>query len=146
LWVLLACVTILGSCETVPAGPTLANVSFTPAVDTPSGWLVSQLPTVRNRAGTALDPTVCCCHVRGTITNRNSVPVHVRLRFAAMTAENTGVGAGPGETGPQILFFQPDLQPGESKQIEAPGFILPCASIHHVNYQMDVSSVGVPIL
>jgi hypothetical protein len=127
----------IASCETVPAGPSLSNVTFTPAVETVAGWKASQLPTVRDLRG-VLDPTVCCCHVRGTIRNGNSVPTHVVIRFAAMDAKNTQIG--------QIVYFEKDLQSGTSDTIEAPGFLMPCASIDHVNYQLDVSSVGPPLL
>jgi hypothetical protein len=144
--VFLCSIALFNSCESVPTGPSLSKVTFTPAIETVAGWRASQRPTVLNRAQTALDPTVCCCHVTGTLTNNNTVPVHILVTFAAMTAQNTGAGVGAGEAPPQILYFQRDLQPGESQRIEASGFLLPCASIDHVNYQVNVSSVGVPIL
>lgn len=138
LWVIAAS-WLVGSCETVPAGPSLSNVTLAPAVDSVAGWRASQLPTVFVRGSTTvLDPTVCCCHVRATIRNGNSVPTHVLIRFSAMNAQNTSIG--------QIVFFEKDLQAGASHAIEAPGFLLPCASIDHVNYQLDVSSVGLPLL
>jgi hypothetical protein len=138
---------LLVSCETVPAGPSLSNVTFTPSIQTATGWKASQKPTVLDVNMKALDPTVCCCHVTGTITNGNSVPVHVILTFAAMTAQNTGVGAVPGATAPpQIVYFEKDLPAGASDTIEAPGFLFPCAAIDHVDYQLNVSSVGLPVL
>lgn len=138
---------LLGSCETVPAGPSLSNVTFAPAIESPAGWRSSQLPTIKDLRG-APDPTVCCCHVTGTITNGNSVPIHVLIRFAAIDVLSQQIG--------QIVFFERDLQPGVSQRIDgppdpnhvdgAPGFLLPCRSIDHVNYQLDVSSAGPPLL
>jgi hypothetical protein len=57
-----------------------------------------------------------------------------------MNAQNPPTSIG------QIVFFEKDLQAGASDAIEAPGFLLPCATIDHVNYQLDVSSVGPPLL
>jgi hypothetical protein len=35
------------------------------------------------------DPSVCCCHIRGTVTNGNTVPVHVIMQFSAMPPDNS---------------------------------------------------------
>jgi hypothetical protein len=112
-------------------------VTLAPAVDSVAGWRASQLPTVKDLRG-VLDPTVCCCHVRATIRNGNSVPAHVLIRFSGRNAQDAVVG--------EIVFFEKDLQAGASDAIEAPGFLQPCASIDHVKYQLDVSSVGPPLL
>jgi hypothetical protein len=144
LWVI-ATSWLMASCETVPAGPSLSNVTLSPAVDTVAGWKASQLPTVFTRGSTTvLDPTVCCCHVRGTIRNGNSVPLHVLIRFSARDARDESLS--------EIVFFERDLPAGASNEIKganeqgAPGFLLPCASIDHLKYQLDVSSVGPPLL
>jgi hypothetical protein len=127
------------SCESVPAGPTLSNVSFTPAIETSAGWRASQLPTVRLGNG-ALDPTVCCCHIRGTLRNANSVPVHVIITFAAQNPLNQQVQDA------RVVYFASDLQAGASANIEVPGLLFACVDIDHVTYQLNVSSVGVPLL
>ncbi|MGE5244844.1 MAG: FxLYD domain-containing protein [Betaproteobacteria bacterium] len=125
------------ACSGVPLGPSLKNISFTPGIDTPSGWQTSQKPTVKGLSG-QLDPTVCCCHVTGTIANDNSVPTHVLITFAAMDAAGQQIGS--------IVYYAGDLQPGEHRFIEASGFLIPCASINHVNYQLRVTSAGSTVI
>jgi len=136
------------SCETVPTGPSLANVTLSgpngAAIQTRAGWLASQLPTVLAAgSATARDPTVCCCHIRAVVTNGNSVPVHVVMQFAAMDASKTELA--------RIVNFAEDLLPGASYQIPddgpgAAGFLLPCAAIDHVDYQLDVKALNPPLL
>lgn len=136
----------LMSCESVPVGPSLVNVTFSglngSAIQTNAGWRVAQLPTVFLSAGTTVrDPTVCCCHIRGTVSNGNSVPVHVILQFAAMTPNQTELA--------RIVNFAQDLQPGATYRFPddgagAAGFLLPCAQIDHVNYQLNVTSLAPP--
>jgi len=135
--------------ESVPIGPSLSNVRFSglngSAIQTRDGWLVSQLPTVFARNSTTVrDPGVCCCHIRGSLTNGNSVPVHVIVQFAAMT--------GPPEKElSRIVNFAQDLQPGATYRIPddgpgAAGFLLPCVEIDHVNFQLNVSSLAPPLI
>jgi hypothetical protein len=139
---------VLTSCETVALGPSLANVTFSglngSQIQTNAGWRVSQLPTVfLTSNSTVRDPTVCCCHVRGTVNNGNSVPVHVVVQFAAMTPDNKEIA--------RIVDFAQDLQPGATFRIPddgpgAAGFLLSCASIDHVNFQLNVSSLAPPLI
>ena len=139
---------LMVSCETVPVGPSLTNVTFTgfngAAIQTNSGWRVAQLPTVFLFGNsTVRDPTVCCCHIRGSVRNGNTVPVHVIVQFAAMTPQDTEIA--------RIVNFAQDLQPGATYRIPddgpgAAGFLLPCASIDHVNYQLNVSSLAPPLI
>lgn len=136
------------SCGTVPTGPSLANVTLSgpngAAIQTRAGWLASQLPTVFAAGSTtARDPTVCCCHIRAVITNGNSVPVHVVVQFAAMDTGGTELA--------RIVNFAEDLLPGASYRIPddgpgAAGFLLPCAAIDHVDYQLDVKGLNPPLL
>jgi hypothetical protein len=157
-WVLVSSALVL-SCSTVPNGPSLTNVTFSPAINETTVWKAQQRPTVIGLDGKP-DPTVCCCHITGTITNRNSVPVYALVQFAAV--------APNGDQLSRSLFYAPDLRPGQTTTIEAPpasadcllnagsqangepilnkcaGFLLPCASIDHVNYQINVSSAGAP--
>jgi hypothetical protein len=120
-------VSFLFACESVSVGPSLSQVTFSPAIDTPGGWRLAQKATIT-------DPTVCCCHVTGNVTNHNSVPLHVTITFAAMDTHSLQLG--------RTVQFVPDLQPGATQSVEVSGFLLSCASIDHVNYQLNVSSVG----
>ena len=140
---------LVTACESVPIGPSLANVTFSglngSAIETRAGWLVAQLPTVfALNSTTVRDPGVCCCHIRASIRNGNAVPIHVIMQFAAMTA--------PPETElSRIVNFAQDLQPGATYRIPddgpgAAGFLLPCVQIDHVNYQLNVSSLAPPLI
>lgn len=142
----LSVLVVSSGCETVPVGPSLANVTFAglngAQIQTNAGWRQSQLPTVF-LSNTVRDPTVCCCHIRGSVTNGNSVPVHVVMQFGAMSANETELV--------RIVNFAPDLQPGATYQLPldgpgAAGFLLPCSSIDHVNYQLNVSSLAPPLI
>jgi hypothetical protein len=146
------------SCESVPVGPSLANVKFSgpngATIETRPGWLASQLPTVFSLgSATQRDPSVCCCQVRGTVTNSNTVPVHVIMQFAAIDANGKEIA--------RILNFAQDLQPNSSFTIPddaacrlstgspcpgTAGFLLSCSSIDHVNYQLNVSSLAPPLI
>jgi len=146
------------SCESVPVGPSLANVKFTgpngAAIETRAGWLASQLPTVLSvGSSTQRDPTVCCCQVRGTVTNSNTVPVHVVIQFAAIDVN--------GKESARILSFTQDLQANSTYAIPddlscrlpsggacpgTAGFLLSCSDIDHVNYQLNVSSLAPPLI
>src|SRR5262245_8257917 len=74
------------ACESVPLGPSLTKVAFiginNSQIQTNAGWRVAQLPTVFLANGVR-DPSVCCCHIRGFVSNANTVPVHVVVQFAA---------------------------------------------------------------
>lgn len=134
------------ACESVPLGPSLTNVAFiginNSQIQTNAGWRVAQLPTVV-LAGGVRDPSVCCCHIRGFVSNANTVPVHVVVQFAAMTPNDTELA--------RIVNFVQDLQPGATYRIPddgpgAAGFLLPCATIDHVNFQLNVSSLAPPLI
>jgi len=158
-WALaVACTALwLLGCSTQPNGPSLANVTFSPAINDPAVWKQQQKPTVVGLNGQP-DPTVCCCHITGTITNRNNVPVYALITFAAMADSATELS--------RTLFYTPDLQPGQTRTIAAPpasaqclvnagpqassepienqcaGFLLACSSIHHVNYDIKITASG----
>jgi hypothetical protein len=121
LSLLVFCVCTLGclvACETVPAGPSLTGVSFTALA----------------KKATIGDPTVCCCHATGNITNNNSVPVHVTITIAALDSRNVQLGRAPA--------FIRDLQPGSTRAVEASGFVFPCVTIARFDYELNVSSLG----
>jgi hypothetical protein len=136
------------ACESVPLGPSLTKIAFiginNSQIQTNAGWRVAQLPTVFLSANTGVrDPSVCCCHIRGFVSNANSVPVHVIVQFAAMSPNDTELA--------RIVNFVQDLQPGATYRIPddgpgAAGFLLPCATIDHVNFQLNVSSLAPPLL
>ena len=134
------------ACESVPLGPSLTKVAFiginNSQIQTNAGWRVAQLPTVVLSGGVR-DPSVCCCHIRGLVSNANAVPVHVVVQFAAMTPNDTEQA--------RIVNFVQDLQPGATYRIPddgpgAAGFLLPCAAIDHVNFQLNVSSLAPPLI
>jgi hypothetical protein len=137
---------LLMSCESVPVGPSLANVTFSGlngvTIQTNAGWRVAQLPTIFVNSGVAVrDPTVCCCHIRGTLSNGNSVPVHVVVQFAAISPSGSELA--------RIVNFAQDLQAGATYRLPddgpgAAGFLLPCAAIDHVNFQLNVTSLAPP--
>jgi hypothetical protein len=130
------------ACDSVPVGPSLTNVTFSglngAQIQTNPGWRTSQLPTVF-LSGTVRDPSVCCCHIRGSVSNGNSVPVHVIIQFAAMTPNQTELA--------RIVNFAQDLAAGGTYRLPddgagAAGFLLPCDQIDHVNFQLNVTSLA----
>jgi hypothetical protein len=134
----------IGACDTVPVGPSLTSVTFSglngTQIQTNSGWRTSQLPTVV-LSNLVRDPSVCCCHIRGTVSNSNTVPVHVIIQFAAMNAGQQELA--------RIVNFAEDLAVGDAYRIPddgpgAAGFLLPCDQIDHVNFQLNVTSLAPP--
>jgi hypothetical protein len=120
----LACLgAFAAGCESPPVGPSLANVTVT---------------GVGLRA-TVGDAALCCCRAIGTATNRNTVPVHVSVKFAGYD----GRSAEPLST---IFYFIKDLQPGASHAIDAPGFVVPCSAITDVKVEVDVKGISYPPL
>jgi len=132
------------ACDTVPVGPSLTNVAFSglngAQIQTNSGWRTSQLPTIV-LSNLVRDPSVCCCHIRGTVNNGNTVPVHVIIQFAAMDPSQKELA--------RIVNFAEDLAAGGTYRIPddgpgAAGFLLPCDQIDHVNFQLNVTSLAPP--
>jgi hypothetical protein len=118
----LACVAALAAgCESLPAGPSLANVTVTGI-------------GLRSTTG---DPALCCCRAIGTVTNRNREPVHVSLKIAGYDGRSTD----PLST---VFYFIKDLDPGASHAVDAPGFIVPCAAIADVKFEVDVKGIAYP--
>jgi hypothetical protein len=65
------------------------------------------------------------------------------VQFAAMTPNDTEMA--------RIVNFVQDLQPGATYRIPddgpgAAGFLLPCSTIDHVNFQLNVSSLAPPLI
>jgi len=115
----------IGACEAAPVGPSLGAVPVTNLGLKPSQG----------------NPGICCCHVTGTARNDNSVTVHVTIKFSAFNVPN-------GDPLSTILYFIKDLQPGQTHQIEAPGFIFPCnqipEGIRNVRTEVEVRGVTCP--
>ena len=135
---------LLVSCDSVPVGPSLTNVTFSglngAQIQTNPGWRASQFPTVV-LSNLVRDPSVCCCHIRGTVSNGNTVPIHVIMQFAAMTPNQTELA--------RIVNFAQDVPAGGALRLPddgagAAGFLLPCDQIDHVNFQLNVSSLAPP--
>jgi hypothetical protein len=121
--VCLAATALLVSCSGAPEGPSLSNIALRN---------VSLAPTAGN-------PALCCCRVVATAENRNSVPVHLTIKFSALD----GTRSDPIAT---ILHFVPDLEPGAQRQIDAAGFVFPCSVIKSVKTEVDVSGIAFPPL
>lgn len=112
----------LSGCEGTPEGPSLADVPLTN---------VGLRPTLAN------DPTACCCHVTGVLSNNNTVPVHVTVRFAAF---QTATSPNPFAT---TVYFVEDLQAGARHNVDAAGFLVPCTAINLATLRKEVSVRGV---
>ncbi len=111
----------LAACERVPIGPSLAGVTLKS---------IALQPTVGN-------PQLCCCHVVGTATNTNTVPVHVTIKFAAYDGRETDPLS-------RIVYFIKDLEPGATHAIDAAGFLFPCSVIKDLKTEVDVKGITYP--
>ena len=112
---------MLSACEGTPSGPSLADVPLTN---------VGLRPTLG-------DATACCCHVTGVLTNNNSVPVHVTVKFAAF---QTATSADPFAS---VLYFVEDLQARARHDVDAAGLLVPCSAINLQFLRKEVSVRGV---
>ena len=121
--VALIAVSIVAGCNENPAGPSLANVTIGP---------LSLEPT-------AEDPAVCCCRVKGTAKNLNSVPVHATFKFTAFDGQRV-------QPISKILFFISDFRPGTERTIDAHGFLYPCTIIKELKTELDVRGITLPPL
>jgi hypothetical protein len=112
----------LSGCEGTPAGPSLADVPLTS---------VGLRPTLAN------DPTACCCHVTGVLTNNNTVPVHVTVKFAAFLTQTSP------DPFASTVYFVEDLQAGARHDVDASGFLIPCNAINLQLLRKEVSVRGI---
>lgn len=110
----------IGACRGLPAGPSLSNVT------------VGSL-TLESTTG---NPGMCCCRVVGRVTNGNDVAVHATLKFTALDSR--------GESVATIMHFVADLEPGADRDIDAHGFIVPCAAIDRLTTEVDVKGIAHP--
>jgi hypothetical protein len=98
---------LLIACQNGVSGPSL-SATVTPP------------PTFALQPSLAGQPTVCCCHVVGNVTNTSSVTVHVQLAFPA------SVG---GQSAGAAYDFQKDIKPGEVRPFLAAGIYAPCSQL-----------------
>ena len=121
--VCLAAAALLVSCSGAPEGPSVSNITLRN---------IALAPTTGNAA-------LCCCHVVATAENRNSVPVHLTVKFSALDGTHSDAIA-------TIQHFVGDLEPGAQRQIDAAGFVFPCSIIKSVKTEVDVSGIAFPPL
>ena len=114
---------LVSSCNEVPTGPSLANISVGPL----------------SLASTAGDNNVCCCRVVGTVKNLNQVPVSATFTFTAFDADRTRPIS-------KVLFFINDFRAGTERPIDAHGFVYPCAIIKDLATELDVRGLTAPPL
>jgi hypothetical protein len=109
----------LAGCGAHEAGPSL---SF--AVE---GESLSPSTTLPNAAAQ------CCCHVRGTVVNTSSIPVHVNLNFQGRDAAGASLGTA--------IDFVPDIPPGARAPFEAAGITAACARVATLERSHNVTGV-----
>jgi hypothetical protein len=120
---LLASLTLIAAgCTHPPLGPSLSSVTLDN---------VSLQPTQGNAS-------LCCCRVVGGATNKNTVPVHVTIKFAAFAnpADKDALGT--------ILYFIKDLQPNQRATIDASGFLFACTKATNLKTEIDVNGLVFP--
>lgn len=108
----------------MPTGPSLSNIVV-------NGF--TKQPTIDSA-----DPSLCCCRAVGTVTNRNTVAIYVSITLSAFDAR--------GNTIEKVLFFVPDVAPGQTASIVAPGFLVPCNAIDHFSPEVQVRGLTEPPL
>ena len=112
------------ACENLAPGPTLTNITLSA--------FGKQATTDQQ------DPSLCCCRATGTVTNKNSVPVYVSMTLTALDLKGSAIE--------QVLYFIPDLGPGQTTSIDVPGFLEPCNSIGSFVPQLTVHGLAEPPL
>jgi hypothetical protein len=117
----LASLAATAGCTQPPLGPSLTSVTL-------DG--ISLQPTQGNA-------TLCCCRVVGGATNRNSVAVHVTLKFAAFDGtSDKAIGT--------VFYFIKDLQPNQRANIDASGFLFSCSQAKQLKTEIDVNGLITP--
>ena len=118
---------VLGAsgCENLATGPSLSDVVI--SLDG-SG----KSPTITG------SPNLCCCHVAGKATNRTTVPLYITIAFKSFGLDDKEIST--------ILYFMPDVSPGATQPIDAPGFIVPCDAIKRFTFEVKVRGLTDPPL
>jgi len=100
---------VLAGCQNGVTGPSL----------TATVQNVSLQPTVVGLDG---GQNVCCCHVRGQVTNSSSVTVHAELYFPAKATNGDALGTA--------RDIQRDLTAGASRSFLAVGISAACKDVN----------------
>lgn len=116
-----AAFTVFG-CQALPTGPSLSAFEVTN---------IAGQPTLGDRS-------LCCCHVVGTATNRNTVPLHATITFSGFDTRDREIS--------KILYFLQDVAPGQTRAINAAGFIVPCNAITRFSWEVKVRAITHPPL
>jgi hypothetical protein len=111
------------SCEPLIVGPSLSDV----VIDN-----IGKAPTV------ASNPGLCCCRVTGTVRNRNAVPLYLTITFSAFAVDGRKLSSS--------IYFIPDIAPGSSLPIDAPGFLFPCDGIGRFTWEVKARGLTNPAL
>lgn len=75
-------------------------------------------PTV---AGLVGGENVCCCHIRGTVTNTSSITVHAEVLFPARGRAGEALGTA--------IDLQKDIPPGATRSFVAVGITSACREL-----------------
>jgi len=114
----------LVGCEQMPTGPSLSNIVVSS---------FSKQPTIETQ-----DPSLCCCRAVGTVTNRNTVSIYVSITVSALDARGSVIS--------KAVAFAPDIAPGQTVQVIAPGFPVPCNAIASFSPEVRVRGLTEPPL
>jgi hypothetical protein len=112
------------ACENLSPGPSLTNITLSP--------FGKQATTDQK------DPSLCCCRATGTVTNKNSVPVYVSMTLTALDLKGSAIE--------KVLYFVPDVGPGQTTAIDVPGFFVPCNAIGSFVPEISVHGLTEPPL
>jgi hypothetical protein len=104
------------ACDKNPVGPSLADVEVRD---------VRVEPTQGNA-------TLCCCRVAAIAANRNTVNVHVTVKFFVYDNDPSYPVAG-------LVHFIDNMDPGSEQQIVAQGLVFACSRVKDVQVEVDVT-------
>lgn len=118
------------------AAVVLIVAAWTTACGTPTGPSLAavQVSDVHLQA-TEGNAALCCCRVAAVAENRNTVPVHVTIKFV-------GYDENPDFPLATIVHFLKDMQPGTREPILASGFLLACTRLKDVKVEVDVTGTA----
>jgi hypothetical protein len=76
--------------------------------------------------------TLCCCRVAATAANRNTVAVHVTVKFLVYDDDPSYPVAG-------LVHFIDSMDPGSEQPIVAQGLVFACSRVKDVQVEVDVT-------
>jgi len=120
----LALVVMPAACQDTPTGPSLANVVV-------SGLAWQPTMTIDGA------DQVCCCHLTGQTTNKNTVPIHATLTVRTYKQQ---------QELPAVLYIMKDIPAGGVRTFDVAGFLVPCKEITGWNYEVEVKGLTYPPL